>query len=178
MWVRRLGYLLPLLTFALLAPTLGDPGILLRVDTQRHRLEALDLRDRVPGPTLRVALGSPAHPTPRGSFSLGTAIRNPGWVPGPTARAAGARPEPPSTDGPMGVAKFPFAGRGAIALHGGAPSFLLGKSISSGCIRAADPDLVGLLVWLESRAALLPERETADGERHQRFRRPARIEVR
>ncbi len=176
--VRRLAWLLLPAALALLGPTLGDPGILLRVDAQRYVLESRDLRDGVAGPSLRVALGSPAHPTPLGRFALGSVIRNPAWVPGATARAAGARPRPPSSDGPMGVAKIPFAERGAIALHGGAPAFLLGKSISSGCIRAADAELEGLLAWLENRGALLEERPTAEGERHQGFRRPAHVEVR
>ena len=155
----------------------GDPGIVLRLDREAFELRVVDLRGDVEGPRLRVALGSPAHPTPRGEFGLERVIRNPGWWPGRTARAAGARPLPPSDATPMGVAKIPFGSAGVFALHGGGIPLLLGKPISGGCIRAADAELLGLIGWLEERDSLREPRVAA-GEIHQRFRRPVRLVTR
>lgn len=117
-------------------------------------MESRDLRDGSAGPSFRVVLGSPSHPTPPGEFPVYRVVRNPGWQPGPAARAKGATEAPPSAEGPMGLAKLPFA-PGGIALHGGADPLLLGKPISLGCIRARDRDLAALLGWLAERGALV-----------------------
>jgi hypothetical protein len=176
--VKRLRTIacLSLLSAPLLASG-GDPGLLLELDRARFELVARDLRENARGPQLRVAIGSPAHPTPAGVFPLHQVIRNPGWKPGALARASGARKESASARGPLGVAKIPFA-EGGVALHGGAHPRLLGKPISLGCVRAADADLLGLLDWLEGRGALGPARGGPGGETRQAFRRPARLRVR
>lgn len=159
----------------LLGAVAPDPGIVLWLDREDFELRVRDVRDGVEGPRLPVALGSPAHPTPRGEFALERVILNPAWTPGPTARAAGAEPLPASRSTPMGVAKIPFGDRGPFALHGGAIPVLLGKPVSTGCIRLADRDLLGLIAWLEERGSLRDERGTPGGEIHRGFRRPARL---
>jgi hypothetical protein len=160
----------------LLTAGAGDPGLLLDLDLERFALTARDLRQGITGPTLRVVVGSPGHPTPAGVFPIFGVVRNPAWDPGETARGLGAQPVAPSADGPLGVAKIAFA-RDGIALHGGADPLLLGKPVSLGCVRALDADLLGLLDWLEARGGLLVAREGPGGELHQGFRRPARIRV-
>lgn len=170
-----LGLLVPLLAAA---SADRDRGVLLELDRDAFTLVARDLSADSRGPALRVALGSPAHPTPTGAFPLHVVVRNPGWSPGPIARARGATAQPPSRQGPLGVGKIPFAQGGEIALHGGADPLLLGKPVSLGCVRATDEDWLALVAWLEERGALHPPVERPDGERVQRFRRPARLEVR
>lgn len=160
----------------LFAGSSGDPGLLLELDRESYVVRATDLRSGVEGPPLRVALGSPRQPTPRGSFPLREVVRNPDWDPGPTARAAGATYEPPSDQGTLGVAKIPFSG--SYSLHGGARGLLLGKPITLGCLRSADPELLDLLAWLTERGALGRERESENGERRQYFMRPARLVLR
>lgn len=154
-----------------------DPGILLEIDRASFVLTARDLRDASDGPQIPVVLGSPAHPTPSGTFSVTGVVDRPEWAPGPNARAAGAHRVASSIHGPMGVAKIPFGRRG-VALHGGADPRLLGKPVSLGCARTADADLLGLLDWLEDRGALEPSRHLASGESRRSFRRPTRIRVR
>jgi hypothetical protein len=154
----------------------ADPGVLLELDRDAYLVVARDLRAGVNGPPLRVAVGSPAHPTPTGSFPLREVVHNPGWIPGPNARLGGARPEPPSLEGPLGVAKIPF--RGAFSLHGGSRPLLLGKPITLGCLRSADPQLLELLAWLGQQGALGAERPLASGELLQPFVRPARLVIR
>lgn len=174
----RAGALALGLVAPLLAAASPDRGVLLRLDRETFSLVARDLAEGVPGPQLRVALGSPAHPTPAGVYPLRVVVRNPGWKPGAIARARGATPVPPSPEGPLGVGKIPFARGGEIALHGGADPLLLGKPISLGCVRATDGDWLALVEWLEARGALHPPEERPNGEMLQRFRRPARLEVR
>jgi len=170
--LRLIAFVLPL---SLLGAS-GDPGVLLELDRDAYVVVARDLRAGVNGPALRVAVGSPGHPTPTGSFPLRQVVHNPGWNPGPTARRAGARPEPPSNEGPLGAAKIPFLG--AYALHGGSRPLLLGKPITSGCLRSADPQLLELLAWLGQQGALGTERTLASGESRQSFVRPARLVIR
>lgn len=156
----------------------ADPGIRLSIDLERFELQAQDALGDVEGPRFPVAVGSPAHPTPAGSFAASRVILNPAWQPGARARAAGAVPEPPSRASPMGAAKIPFAEGGAIALHGGGDPLLLGKPVSTGCVRARDADLLALVAWLDARRALGAPRERGDGEVHRGFRRQVRVLVR
>jgi hypothetical protein len=155
----------------------GDPGVLLELDLEHFEVRARDLRDDRDGPALRVVIGSPAHPTPAGNFTLHQVVRNPSWKPGETARRRGAHELPPTSQGPLGVAKLPFGPEG-VALHGGARAILLGKPISLGCVRARDADLLALLDWLDASGALGPRVAGHDGEVTQAFRRRARIVVR
>ncbi|MDH3519828.1 MAG: L,D-transpeptidase [Myxococcales bacterium] len=165
-------FLLPLLVAGM-----RERGVVLELDRAQFSLTARDLDAGVEGPTLRVALGSPAHPTPTGEYSAYSVVRNPAWTPGAFARAFGAEPLPPSQRGPLGAGKIPFAAGGAIALHGGAHPLLLGKPVSLGCVRALDADFLALLDWLEARGALRGEGR-GQGELRQAFRRPVRIVVR
>lgn len=156
----------------------NDPGLLLELDRQTFEVRVRDLASGAEGPSLRVVLGSPAHPTPKGTFPLHVVVRNPSWSPGDIARSAGAKPIPASPHGPLGVGKIPFAERGEIALHGGANPLLLGKPVSLGCARATDQDLLRLFGWLEQQRALARPVTLAGGELRQYFRRPARVSVR
>ena len=171
-----------LISLLLLVPLLlagaRERGVVLELDREHFSLTARDLDHQVDGPTLRVVLGSPAHPTPSGEFPVYAAVRNPGWYPGAFARGLGAEPEPPSDRGPLGVGKIPFAMQGRIALHGGAHPLLLGKPVSLGCVRALDADFLALLDWLEARGALQLERPASGGETVQVFRRPTRVVIR
>jgi len=153
----------------------ADKG--LRIEIAGHRLRAVDLATGQAGPELSVATGSPAQPTPQGRFPIYRVILRPRWSPGRDALANGAQPVPSSTTSPMGVAKIPFADGGAVALHGGGDRHLLGKPVSSGCVRAADADLLRLLAWLDLRGALGPPVER-DGEVHRAVERPTRLVVR
>ena len=77
----------------------------------------------------------------------------------------------------MGVAKIPFAAKGSIALHGGGDPHVLGKPVSSGCVRASDADLLRLITWLHLQGGLAPPREEASGEVVRDLWRTARVLV-
>lgn len=155
-----------------------DPGFAIELDSTRGELRARDLRSGTDGPVLRVAVGSPAHPTPKGRFRMGRVILRPTWTPSDFARSAGARHEAASLGSPMGVAKIPFANGGAIALHGGGDPDVLGKPVSGGCVRVADADLLRLIAWLELQDALAPPRREASGEVVRDLWRTVRFRVR
>jgi hypothetical protein len=171
---------LPALLLIALVPALTgstpDPGVLLEVDLARFSLHARDLSSAVPGPTLRVAVGSPAHPTPTGEFHPVRVVRNPGFVPGAHARGLGARPLPPSGDSPLGVGKIPLE-YGAIQIHAGADPLELGKPVSLGCVSVVDESWLALIDWLHSRGSLHPWRASPDGALVSGFRRPIRVVV-
>jgi hypothetical protein len=148
------------------------------LEIKTFSLSVRDPSDRVIGPTIEVALGSPAMETPTGTFPLDRIILSPAWRPGAIAKRSGALSEPASIDTPMGAVKIPFANDGIIALHGGGDSRVLGKRISAGCVRATDADLLRVVAWLDRHDALLPDVENFEGELHRRFQRPVELIVR
>jgi len=77
----------------------------------------------------------------------------------------------------MGVAKLPFAENGAIALHGGGEPGALGKPVSSGCVRAADADLLRLLAWLDLQGGLARPVSNGSGEVVRDLWRPTRLRI-
>ena len=175
--MRKLRWLLLMALLPMLTGGARDPGLLLELDRERFSLTARDLLHGVAGPTMKVVMGSPAHPTPSGDFPLFAVVRNPGWKPGAIARRLGAQSEAPSSHGPLGVARITFA-RGGLALHGGAEPLLLGKPISLGCVRTLDEEFLALLDWFDERGGLQRVHAQPDGELHQSFRRPARLVIR
>ncbi len=177
--LRGLWGCLAFLLAPALAPAAEDPALLIEIDRDEYVLRSVDLRGGVSGPTFAIALGSPTHPTPVGSFPIYQVVHNPAWTPGPTARSRGATEEGPSRHGPMGAAKLPFAA-GGIALHGGADPLLLGKPVSLGCIRARDEDIQGLIAWIRSRGGLraIARQPDSPGERAESLQVALRIRIR
>lgn len=150
-----------------------DPGILLELDRDLHRVVVHDLKTGETGPDLVVATGSPSHATPAGEFSLYHVILNPHWNPGEVARSLGAEVIPPSASGPMGIAKIPFSG--SYFLHGGGSRYAVGKSVSLGCLRASDRGIQDLLDWLHEQRVLGATKTRKDGQQSQSFTRPVKL---
>jgi hypothetical protein len=161
----------------MLVGTRADPGVLIEVDLAHFSLACRDLSADTAGPALRIAVGSPTHPTPTGEFRPLRVVRNPGWIPGRYARRLGARARPPSSDGPLGVGKIPLD-VGAIQIHGGADALELGKPVSFGCVSLRDEGWIELVDWLRARHSLGPWRTTARGNAISHFRRPIKVVVR
>lgn len=175
--LRALTLALILLGMPVLIGTRIDPGVLIEVDLARFSLASRDLSEGSAGPALRVAVGSPAHPTPTGEFRPLRVVRNPGWMPGPHARRLGAQARRPSSDGPLGVGKIPLE-VGAIQIHGGADPLELGKPVSLGCVTLRDEGWLELVDWLAARNSLGPWQATGRGALTSSFSRPIRVVVR
>jgi hypothetical protein len=172
-----LGLLAPLLVAgAVVAGDPPDPGVVLEEDLGSYTLHARDLASSSLGPTLRVVIGSPSHPTPTGVFQPARLVRHPGWSPGPIARSLGGSARPPSSSGPLGLGKLPLLG--AIQIHAGADPVELGKPLTLGCVGVDDASWEALVRWLAERETLHPWRHSRDGEAETGFRRPLRVVVR
>jgi lipoprotein-anchoring transpeptidase ErfK/SrfK len=86
-----------------------------------------------------VAVGSPAHPTPTGSFSIHKLVWNPAWVPPAVGWAKGKTPKAPGQESnPMRTVKI-FFQEPDYYIHGTSATESLGEAASHGCLRM-DPN--------------------------------------
>jgi len=82
-----------------------------------------------------VAVGMPAHPTPRGHFHTTYKKKNPTWIAPKSAWAAnGPQSIPPGPGNPLGTRAIGLTVP-AIFIHGTYSSYSIGHSASHGCIR-------------------------------------------
>ena len=95
-----------------------------------------------------VAVGSAAHPTPTGSFTIHKLVWNPAWVPPDANWAKGSTPKS-ATDAanPMKTVKI-FFQEPDYYIHGTGAVESLGEAASHGCLRMDPNDAaeVGLMV--------------------------------
>lgn len=153
-------------------PVSVSDSVVIDVDLDQFLMRVV--RDGQPGPEFEVALGSPSHPTPPGSYRLQRVIRRPAWNPGPEARRRGKTAVAPSSDGPMGVAKIPF--EGSFMLHAGAKPLEIGKRTTLGCVQVSNDAMDELLTWFESEGLLSTAKEVS-GELHHALRVPVELRI-
>ena len=84
--------------------------------------------------TFPIAVGMPAHPTPRGNFRVIEKQKNPTWFPPSSPWAAGLGPVPPGVSNPLGT-RWIGTSAPAIGMHGTPQSGSIGSRASHGCIR-------------------------------------------
>jgi len=114
----------------------------LRVDISERKLYVE--RPGEPVRTYDVAVGSPKHPTPRGSYAIGRVIWNPSWVPPDSDWAKDAKAAAPGDpNNPMGRVKMYFR-EPAYYIHGTNDESSLGRAVSHGCIRMGNDDVIEL----------------------------------
>jgi lipoprotein-anchoring transpeptidase ErfK/SrfK len=92
-----------------------------------------------------VATGQPAWPTPTGSYSIVTMIKDPTWLPPNSDWAKNAQPIPPGAANPLGTRWMGTSASG-VGMHGVPPSEdgSIGTYASHGCIRMHNWDAVDL----------------------------------
>jgi murein L,D-transpeptidase YcbB/YkuD len=101
--------------------------------------------------TFPVAIGTEAHPTPGGEFTIDRIIWNPTWVPPDSEWARGeTRKEPGDPDNPMQGAKLYFR-HPAYYIHGTNAPASLGERASHGCVRMSPADVENLAEWVQKR---------------------------
>ena len=100
--------------------------------------------------TLPVATGMPQYPTPLGKYQIVVKQVNPWWYP-PTqdAWAAGLKPVPPGPGNPLGTRWMGLSAPG-VGIHGTDEPWLIGQSVSHGCIRMQTPSAE----WLFARVRI------------------------
>jgi lipoprotein-anchoring transpeptidase ErfK/SrfK len=113
-------------------------AVSLAVSTKKNIMEL-----RVGGKTIRtyqVSVGTKAHPTPHGTFTVNHIVWNPAWVPPKEKWAKGKKPTPPGDKkNPMKVVKI-FFKEPDYYLHGTGDEESLGGAASHGCIRMSQSD--------------------------------------
>jgi len=116
--------------------------IRLVVDISDRKLRVMDGEEVVR--VYRVAVGKPAHPTPKGEFRIRRIIWNPRWVPPNEKWARNRKPRKPGDPrNPMGRVKM-FFQEPDYYIHGTSDRSSLGKAASHGCIRMANSDVIDL----------------------------------
>jgi peptidoglycan hydrolase-like protein with peptidoglycan-binding domain len=87
-----------------------------------------------------IAIGSPAHPTPTGSYNIISKIENPTWVPPNSPWAAGLEAVPPGLSNPLGT-RWIGTSAPAIGFHMTPMDYSVGHPASHGCMRMHQADV-------------------------------------
>ncbi len=123
------------LPVALTEPVVGDDdlGRVIVVDISERTLVLYD--GVTAEKSYRVAVGTPGHPTPRGSFQITLKRYMPTWSnPGSAWAAAMPRSIPPGPSNPLGTRALNLSAPG-IRIHGTSANSSIGTAASHGCIR-------------------------------------------
>ena len=127
------------------APSLSDLDLRIDVNLPAYRLDVLAGDSLIT--TMRVAVGMPRYPTPRGDFEITSIEWHPRWVPPASPWAAKEKPMEPGPDNPMGRVKLNF--RPLYFLHGTPAARSIGSAASHGCIRLRNEDAIALALLVQ-----------------------------
>lgn len=126
----------------------------LKVDLSERRMSVIEGGDVVQ--TYPVAVGSPSHPTPTGSFSTGRIVWNPGWNPPDSEWAEGLSPRAPGDPAnPMQGVKIYFR-EPAYFIHGTNNPSSIGQAVSHGCIRMTTSSAKSVANLIEEHGGGVP----------------------
>jgi murein L,D-transpeptidase YcbB/YkuD len=100
---------------------------------------------------IRVAVGTPDHPTPVGDFEIMRVVWNPWWYPPPFEWAENEKVTPPGPDNPTGRVKLFFGYY--LFLHGTPLEESLGRAASHGCVRMSNADAIVLARLVHAEAS-------------------------
>jgi lipoprotein-anchoring transpeptidase ErfK/SrfK len=96
------------------------------------------------GQTVNVAVGTPAYPTPKGTYKIRKLVCNPAWIPPDSPWAKNKTAKGPGAPGnPMKVVKI-FFKEPDYYIHGTGDEDALGGAASHGCIRMSQRDAFAL----------------------------------
>ena len=111
------------------------------VDLSDKRLQLI--RDGKAVKTYRVAIGTPDHPTPTGTYTITTRQVDPTWNPPDSPWAEGLGPIPPGPGNPLGT-RWIGTSAPAIGIHGTYADNSIGTAASHGCLRMHIPEVEAL----------------------------------
>jgi murein L,D-transpeptidase YcbB/YkuD len=139
-----------LLALALLGGGAASQELRITVNVPAYRMDVYRGDEKIR--TYPVAVGSPAHPTPLGAYTIRYIEWNPWWNPPNSKWARNERRTPPGPGNPMGRAKLEFTP--LYYLHGSRQP--LRRAVSHGCIRLSNEDVQDLarLVAAEAGARI------------------------
>lgn len=135
------GVLFPLAVFLLSSPlSAADYYLVVKLSNRSLTVYA----NNHPVRSYDVAIGSPQHPTPTGSFAIRKVVLNPRWAPPDADWAKGKDPKGPrDRDNPMKVAKL-FFQEPDYYIHGTSDVDSLTRAESHGCLRMHPKDVAEL----------------------------------
>ena len=125
----------------------GRPPTRLEVSLSGRELDVIANGEVVR--TYSIAVGTPKHPTPTGSFRTGQIVWNPSWKPPDVAWARNQKYQPPGAPAnPMQGVKIYFQAPDYF-IHGTNDPDSIGEAASHGCIRMAVDDATWLARWID-----------------------------
>jgi lipoprotein-anchoring transpeptidase ErfK/SrfK len=127
-----------------------DPTVVI-VDKGSHSTIVLQLQDNriVRVLTISNAVGNSKKPTPPGRYSIVAKKKDPGWNPPKTIKHKPVAPYSQTHDNPLGVAAI-YLNKYDIDLHGTNDPKDIRKSISHGCVRHSNGDIMRLYNMVEN----------------------------
>jgi lipoprotein-anchoring transpeptidase ErfK/SrfK len=157
---RRLR-LVPLIAFIPIALIYGDdfanwlsPPLRLEVSLGARQLTVIQNGEVVA--TYGVAIGTPSHPTPTGSFRTGAIDWNPSWTPPPSYWARNLEPRSPGDPrNPMQGVKIYFKAPWYF-IHGTNDPGSIGEAASHGCLRMTTSAAVSLAHRIQDAGGGVP----------------------
>jgi lipoprotein-anchoring transpeptidase ErfK/SrfK len=122
----------------------GDPTVFI-VDKGSHSTYVLQKQDDriVRVLTVSNAVGNLDKPTPPGRYTIVNKKMYPTWIPPKTIKHAIVKPYNITHENPLGVAAI-YLNKFDIDLHGTNQPDAIRKSISHGCVRHSNPDILKL----------------------------------
>lgn len=119
-----------------------EAALRVRIDLSERRVHVEQHGE--PIASYDAAVGTDAHPTPKGLFRVRRIIWNPRWVPPDAAWARDAKPrEPGDPQNPMGRVKIFFKAPDYY-VHGTNAEESIGTAASHGCVRMLNDDVIAL----------------------------------
>lgn len=127
-------------------PRFSGPAIQLRADLSARELYVVENGEVVA--TYPVAIGSPNHPTPKGTYSIRKIVWNPTWVPPDEKWARGKTPKPAGHPAnPMKTVKI-FFHEPDYYIHGTGDVDSMGEAASHGCLRMVPSQAAEVARWV------------------------------
>ncbi|HEX7118321.1 MAG TPA: L,D-transpeptidase [Longimicrobiales bacterium] len=132
----------------------AGPGMRLKVDLSERKLYVIEDGETVQ--TYSIAVGTPNHPTPTGTFRTGRIVWNPSWNPPNSEWARGEKPRAPGDPkNPMRGVKIYFR-EPSYYIHGTNDPESIGTAASHGCIRMTEGDATALARRIENAGGSVP----------------------
>lgn len=135
-----------------------DSVLALRLNVPAYRLEVRERGALVR--TVRVAVGMPRYPTPRGRYAIDYVVWNPWWRPPDAEWARNEKTTPPGWSNPVGRVKLHVTG--LVFLHGSPWETSIGSAASHACVRLSNRDAIALARLVHEHGSPSVRAETLD----------------
>ena len=135
-----------------------DSVLALRLNVPAYRLEVREHGTLVR--TMRVAVGMPRYPTPRGRYAIDYVVWNPWWRPPDAEWARREKVTPPGWSNPVGRVKLHVTG--LVFLHGSPFESSIGSAASHACVRMSNRDAIALARLVHEHGSPSVRTETLD----------------